>query len=130
MSFFNEIIMVKKLILNKIFISLIVFFGCHVSNLNAQCSSSLTVETATIPTENKGAITVNVNTNGDFICELNIEKGTGPEKVEEKRGKNKSTVIFESLETSNIYQIRVTFFAEEKEHCKQLQKSGLTFEAD
>jgi hypothetical protein len=75
-----------------------------------------------------GKIQISVETSGNFTCTLNIEKGSGLEKVAEKQGKGNGSVSFEKLGTEAIYLIQVEFLNEEKSRCRKLQLSQIIIE--
>jgi len=97
---------------------------------HAQCKSSLTIKKVSNESKNGkgGVIEVSITTTGAYVCFLNLEKGSGPEKVQEKNGNGNSTIRFESLKQEEIYQVIVEFSDEDKAHCKKLMKSLIALE--
>jgi hypothetical protein len=97
----------------------------------AQCKNSVSIKKVARDTDaSKGSIDVSVIAEGGFICALIIERGSGPQKVAEKRGQGNSNVHFEKLDTDEIYQVQVEFLTEDKSFCKKLTKSLITFEIE
>jgi hypothetical protein len=95
----------------------------------AQCSNSIKVKKAeSEASRNSGAIEISVNTTKTFTCTLNIEKGSGPEKIQTKKGSGNQSVEFKNLDKSLGYQVVVEFIGEENKLCKTLQKSQIILE--
>ncbi len=98
----------------------------------AQCKNSISLKKVSNETKSGkgGVIDVLVNGSGAYVCVLNIEKGSGPEKISEKRGTGNSVIHFEKLEINEIYQVQVEFLNEDKTHCKKLVKPLITFDVE
>ena len=96
----------------------------------AQCKNSISLKKVSNETKasNGGIIDISVNASGGYICILNTEEGSGPEKVAEKRGNGNSVIHFEKLNINEIYKVQVEFLTEDKAICKKLVKSLITFE--
>lgn len=96
----------------------------------SQCNNNIELKRVSSESNNQksGVIEVEINTAKEYVCFLNIEKGTGPEKIQEKKGAGKGIVRFEALDRNAIYQVLFEFTGEEKPFCKKLQKSQITFE--
>ena len=96
----------------------------------AQCSNSIKLikNTSIQSLPNSGVIEIAVTTTKSFTCTLNIEKGTGPEKVHQKKASGNQSVEFKNLDRRFAYQVVVEFFREEKQLCKTLQKSQIILE--
>lgn len=98
----------------------------------SQCQNSVKVEKAAYSSqfkENGGAIEVAVSAKGSFTCTLNIEKGSGPEKVASRTGSGTSTVVFDKLDINQLYQVNVEFSNEQSKFCRTLQKSQIILES-
>ena len=96
----------------------------------AQCKNSISLKKVSNETKSGkgGVIDVSVSGSGAYVCVLNIEKGSGSEKVGEKRGTGSSVIHFEKLDVNEIYQVQVEFLAEDKVTCKKLVKSLIIIE--
>jgi hypothetical protein len=75
-----------------------------------------------------GKIEISIETSGNFICTLNVEKGSGLEKVVEKKGSGNGLVTFEKVSPNAIYLIQVEFLSEENSRCRKLQLSQIIIE--
>jgi len=110
----------------------LIFCVFLIDNAQAQCKNSLAVKKVSDESKSGkgGVIEVSITGSGAFVCLLNIEKGSGPEKAQEKRGNGNSIIRFENLKTEEIYQVLVEFANEDKTHCKKLMKSLITIETE
>ncbi len=96
----------------------------------AQCGNSISLKKAAVPSNaDQGTIEVEVRTSGEYICTLSIEKGSGPEKVQEKRGRGDGIVSFTGVDRNYLYKVHFEFLNEDKPFCNKLEKSGITLEA-
>jgi hypothetical protein len=114
--------------MNRILLLFCLLFS---GSLCAQCpNSSVSVKrTANESQKPKGGtIDISVNTSGAYICVLSIQKGSGPEKIMEKKGSGNSVVRFEKLDVSQIYKVEVEFLNEEEPFCRKLVQSLITIE--
>lgn len=119
--------------LNILFTLLILLYLPQVNGkLVAQCKNSIALKKNVnkAKLDKEGTIEVSVASLDEYVCILNIEKGSGPLKIEEKRRKGNSIIRFEGLSLNAIYQIEVEFLSERKSMCRRLQKSQIIFEED
>ncbi len=110
----------------------LLFFAGVCFNASAQCAGSVSLKKAAVESDtSQGVIEIEVKTSGDFICTLSIEKGSGPVKVQEKRGRGNSIVSFVALESNQSYKVDVEFLSEDQSAlCRVLQKSGISLQSD
>lgn len=98
---------------------------------SAQCGNSITLKKASVsPDSDQGTIEVGITTSREYICTLFIEKGSGPVKVQEQRGRGNGTVVFVSVEKDHLYKVHFEFVNEDNPVCRRLEKSGITLEAN
>jgi hypothetical protein len=95
----------------------------------SQCENSIKINKVSVDKEsNKGSIEVEVSTTKEFVCTLNIQKGSGPSLVERQNGNKSAIVRFQNLDANKVYMVEVEFVSEPTQHCKKLQKSLITFQ--
>ena len=97
----------------------------------SQCKNSISLKKASNESRSGkgGVIEIAVTSADEYTYVLNIEKGTGPEKVEERKGKGNALVHFEGLDLNAIYQVQFEFLsADKKTFCRKLVKSQIFFE--
>lgn len=95
----------------------------------SQCNNSIQLKKTSVDTNPEyGTIELAVSTSKEFICILSIEKGSGLEKVSEKKGKGNQTVRFEAVKRNASYQVQFEFIGEEQKLCRKLQKSQIIIE--
>src|SRR5688572_7646801 len=99
-------------------------------NAFSQCNNSIELKNVSRDKsiQKSGVIELSVTTSRQFVCTLQIEKGSGPVTIKELKGSGSRTVRFEALDTQVVYQVQVRFLDEEKPLCKILQKSQIFFE--
>lgn len=109
---------------------LIFFLGLN-SAAFSQCKHSISLNKVVNETGNRdgGLIEVSVKSSDNYIAVLHIEKGSGPEKIAEKRGSGNAVVRFTGLDVQAIYQVQLEFLSDDT-HCRKLQKSQITFESE
>lgn len=97
-----------------------------------QCKNSISL-LKTTTTENgsgkTGVVEVSVTSSDEYICTLSIEKGSGPQKVAEKKGKGTAVIEFEGLDVNHIYQVQLEFLSDNSP-CRKLQKSPIIFQVE
>jgi hypothetical protein len=95
----------------------------------SQCNNSIELKKTSVDSNPEyGSIELEVSTSKEFICILSIEKGSGPEKISEKRERGSQIIRFESIKRNEIYQVQFEFIGEEEPLCKKLQKSHIIIE--
>jgi hypothetical protein len=113
---------------NVVIVLLFVAGFCLPDSSFAQCQNGVALKKTSIDVgPNSGAIEISITTSKSFTCTLNVEKGTGPQKVELKKGSGNQTIEFKNLPRDNAYQV-VVEFAGENPRCKTLQKSQIIIE--
>jgi hypothetical protein len=105
----------------------------------AQCGNSIAIKKAAVLQSGLtkvGTIEVSVSTVHNYTCTLSLEKGSGIQKIAEKKGNGNSSVSFKELDPNGIYQVLFEFLPNNdnkistKDFCQKLQKSGIILEAE
>jgi hypothetical protein len=98
----------------------------------SQCKNSIALKKAVSKNElsGNGVIEISVNSSEEYTYTLNIENGSGLQRVTEKNGKGNATVKFEGLDVSLLYLVQFEFLKEDKKHCKKLQLSQIVIEKE
>lgn len=68
--------------------------------------------------KNDGKIIVDVQSNGQYTCELLSFKNANRTRVAEKSGIGSGTLIFDNLDNSNFYRVTITFSSETDPLCR------------
>jgi hypothetical protein len=100
-------------------------------NLFAQCDSSIKLVKAKndrTKVQNGGEIEILVTSNRDYTCTLLLEKGSGPEKLVEKKGVGTQKIRFDGLNKDELYRVVVEFPGEKNNRCRAFQESQITLE--
>lgn len=97
----------------------------------SQCNHSISLQKTVIESglEKSGVLEVSVTTSDNYVCVLSVEKGSGPQKVDEKKGQGNSVIRFKGIDINNIYQVQIEFLSDNTP-CRKLQKSQIIFEAE
>jgi hypothetical protein len=111
---------------------LLIFCLALYSPTFSQCKNSISVERSLkeVNSRKSGVLDVKVVSGGEFLCTINIEKGSGPELIQKQEGNGNSVIRFKGLDTTQMYLVQVEFLLEDKAICKKLQKSQITFDAE
>ena len=116
-----------------IFVALVAWLLSSISATSfAQCENSISVKKKayTPATANTGILEIEISTPGQFVCTLSVEKGSGPQKIQEQRGQGGAIISFRSLDENQVYKVQVEFLAETKGPCNKLERSGIILEAE
>ncbi len=104
-------------------------FSCPVFS---QCKNSIAIKKLSNEANIKksGVLDIEVISIGEYVCVLNIEKGSGPEQIQKHEGHGNSTVHFEGLDTKQSYMVQVVFLSENNPICRKLQKSQIIIDTE
>ena len=110
----------------------LILFLCLYSTAFSQCNNSISLKRVANETNkgNGGVIELSVTSSDQYVAVIHVEKGTGPEKIEEKRGKGNAVIRFDGLDVQAMYQVQLEFLSADETHCRKLQKSQITFQSE